>query len=67
MEKSKIKITKQDPNSDDDDFDTLVYMLRGKDDEVITDDQDDTMMDPYWSQASSPSSNYDWKQCSFIS
>jgi hypothetical protein len=67
MEKSKIKITKQDPNSDDDDFDTHVFMLRGKDDEVITDDQDDTMMDPYWSQAFSPASNYDWKQCSFIS
>ena len=28
----------------------------------ILDDQDDTMMDPYWSQASSPASNYDWNQ-----
>jgi hypothetical protein len=60
MEKSKIKITKQDPNSDDDDFDTHVFMLRGNEGEVILDDQDDPMMDPYWSQASSPAPDYDW-------
>ena len=59
IEKSKIKITKQDPNSDDD-FDTHVFMLRGNDDEVILDDQDETMMDPYCSQASSPDPDYDW-------
>ena len=62
MEKSKIKITKQDPQSDDDDFDTHVFMLRGNDDEVILDDQDDSMMDPYWSQVSTPAPNYDWKR-----
>ena len=60
MEKSKIKITKQDSPSDDDDFDTHVFMLRGNDDDVILDDQDDSIMDPYWSQASTPSPNYDW-------
>ena len=36
MEKSKINITKQDPNSDDGDFDTHVFMLRGNDDEVTS-------------------------------
>ena len=35
-------------------------MLRGNDDEVLLDDHDDSMMDPYWSQASTPSPNYDW-------
>ena len=61
MEKSKIKITKQDPQSDNDDFDTHhVFMLRGNDDEVLLDDHDDSMMDPYWSQASTPAPNYDW-------
>ena len=65
MEKSKIKITKQDANSDDDDFDTHIFMLRGNDDELILDDQDDTMMDPYWSQASSPAPDYDWNLSSF--
>ena len=59
MEKSKIKITKQDPQSDDDDFDNHVFMLRGNDDEVILNRQDDPMMDPYWSQASTPAPNYD--------
>jgi len=63
MEKSKVKITKQDPQSDDD-FDTHVFMLRGNDDEVILDDQDDPMMHPYWSQASSPSPDYDWNASS---
>ena len=60
MEISKIKITKQDPQSDDDDFDNHVFMLRGNDDEMILDDQDDPMMDPYWSQAFTPALNYDW-------
>ena len=69
MEKSKIKITKQDSNSNDDDdgvddFDTHVFMLRGNDDEVIIDDQV-TTMDPYWSQSSSPASNNDWNQPSY--
>ena len=50
MEKSHIKITKQDPQSDDDDFDTHVFMLHGNDDEVII---DNTMMNLYCSQASS--------------
>jgi len=45
MEKSNIKITKQDPNSYDDDFDTHVFMLRGNDDEVIIDDQVDTILE----------------------
>ena len=36
-------------------------MLRGNDNEVILDDQDDPMMDLYWSQASSPAPDYDWK------
>jgi hypothetical protein len=35
-------------------------MLRVNDDDVILDDQDDSMMDPYWSQASTPAPNYDW-------
>ena len=35
-------------------------MLRGNDDEVILDDQDNLMMDPYWRQASSPAPDYDW-------
>ena len=65
MEKSKIKITKQDSNSDDDDFDTHVFMLRGDEEEVILDDQDDPMMDPYWNQASSPAPDYDWNLSSF--
>ena len=62
----KSNITRQDPNSDDDDddFDTHVFMLRGND-EVILDDQDDTMMDPYWSQASSSAPDYDWNLSSF--
>jgi len=55
MENSKIKITKQDPNSVDEDFDTHVIMLRGNYDDVIV-DEDDIMMDPYWSAVSSP----DW-------
>ena len=62
MEKSKVKITKQDPNSDNDDFDTHVFMLRGNDDEVVL---DDPMMDPYWSEPSSPVSTYDWNLSSF--
>ena len=45
MKKYKIEITKQDPQSDDDDFDTHVFMLRGNDDDVII-DEDDIMIDP---------------------
>ena len=44
MGKSKIKISKQDPQSDDDDFDTHVFMLRGNDDDVIIHDQDNTVI-----------------------
>ena len=40
-------------------------MLRGNDDKVILDDQDQTMMDPYWSLASSPAPDYDWNLFSF--
>jgi len=59
---TKIKITKQEPNSDDA-FDTHVSMLRGNDDLIMMADQstDTVMMDPCWSQASSPASTYDWK------
>ena len=41
-------------NSDDDDFDTNVFMLCGNDDDVIM-DEDDIMMDPYSTGPSSPS------------
>ena len=58
-DKKIIKITKQDANSDDDDFDIYVLMLCGNEDEVIIYDQDDTMIYPYWNQASSPASNHD--------
>ena len=54
---TKIISTKQCPNPDDD-FDTHVFMLHGDDDDVIMKDQDHTMMDPYWSKASSPDSIY---------
>ena len=43
----------------DNDFYTHVFILRSDDDDAIMDDQDDIMMDPYWSAASSPD-NYDW-------
>ena len=36
------KMTKQDPNSEDNDFDTHVFTLRGND--VIIHDQDNTMI-----------------------
>ena len=45
MGKSKLKIIKQDQTP------TTISTLRGNDNEVIIDDQDDTIMDPYWSQA----------------
>ena len=48
---TKIKITKQDSESDDE-F-AHVFMFRGDDDDTIIDD-------PYWTQPSSPSSSYDW-------
>ena len=35
-------------------------MLRGNDEDMLLDNHDDSMMDPYWSQASTPSPNYDW-------
>ena len=55
---NKIKITKQEPNSD---FDTPVFTLRGNEDDIIMADQIiDTVMDPYWNQASSQSFSYDW-------
>ena len=41
------------------------FILRGNDDDVIIDDQDDTVTDPYWSQASCLASNYDWNQPSY--
>jgi len=48
--KTKIKITKQDPESDDE-F-AHVFMFRGDDDDIILDD-------PYWTQPSSPSNSSD--------
>ena len=47
---TKIKITEQDSESDDE-F-TYVFMFHGDDDDTILDD-------PYWTQTSSPSSSYD--------
>ena len=47
---TKIKITKQDSESDDE-F-AHVFMFRGDDDDIILDD-------PYWTQPSSPSNSSD--------
>ena len=60
---TKINITKRSPDSDDDDFDTHVFMVRDDDDDDIMDEQltNDGMIDPYWSQPSSPASNYSWE------
>ena len=47
---TKIKIIKRSPDSEDDDFDTHVFMVRCDDD--IMDEQlaNDGMIDPYWTQ-----------------